>query len=121
MTAKQKYNSWMEKGAENSQDPKSTFLHRVTVKVLSGIILSVLSVIFYFILDVRDNMKKIPSQEKDINYLKRSEEFNRQKFGLILLDNHNRGVPTDYLRPIFQELDYRNDELKKKEEKEEKL
>src|SRR6266481_2118203 len=105
MTAKERIFRWEQR----SQDPKNTFWHRVTVKVLSGLILSGITVTIIFIIELRDAVKDYPKQKKDIEILKTQSAAVKQKINLILLNDENFNVHTEKLRPIFNELDHPNE------------
>lgn len=60
-------------------------------------------------LQVRDAVKDAPKLRIEID--KHEKQFNavNQKIGLILLNDNNHQIPTDYLRPIFKDIDGYNE------------
>lgn len=56
-------------------------------------------------LQVRDAVRDAPKLRIEIDRHEKQFEAVNQKISLILLNDNNHKVPTDYLRPIFHDID----------------
>lgn len=58
-------------------------------------------------LQVRDAVRDAPKLRKEVNRLKKQVDASSEKIGLILLNDNNYKIPTNYLNPIFKDIDSR--------------